>query len=303
MHPAAFLQRPARWLELIATRRATFSGAPNFAYDLCVARAAAAPGLDLSCWRVAVNGAEPVRPATLRAFAGKFAPCGFRAEALAPGYGLAESVLFVTARRAGSGAVPVHRGAASCGPPGPGVIVRIVDEARRATLPDGETGAIWVAGPSLASGYWQAPDDDAFGARLAGERDAFLRTGDIGFLEGGELFVIGRARDIIVRAGRKAHAADIEHAIAARLTGRSAVFAAGEYLERLVVVHELAPGISAAHARSAIVDALGADFDLIADDIALGPPGAVRLTTSGKIARAATRAAYLAGELWPRARA
>lgn len=294
MHPAAFLQRPGRWLDLIASRRATFSGAPNFAYDLCVERTEANAPCDLSSWRVAVNGAEPVSARTLRRFAERFASHGFRADAMAPGYGLAESVLFVTARRANGATRSEIDGVVSCGPPGAGVIVRIVDEARGAPVADGEAGAVWVAGPSLASGYWNAPGDDTFGARLPGEPHAFLRTGDIGFLRNGELHICGRSKDVIVRAGRKVHAADIEHAIARRLGGRSAVFAADD---ALVVVHERLAGASSAVARDAIVDALGADFDLVADHIVFAAPGAVRTTASGKVARAATRDAWLAGAL------
>jgi len=296
MHPAAFLQRPARWLDLIAARRATFSGAPNFAYDLCIERAEIDASRDLSSWRVAVNGAEPVSAATLRRFAARFARCGFRAEALSPGYGLAESVLFATARRSDGADGHAEENPVSCGPPGRGVVVRIVDETRGVRMPDGAEGAIWLAGPSLASGYWNAPEDDTFGARLPGEPHAFLRTGDIGFLRNGELHVSGRARDTIVRAGRKTHAADIEHAIAARLAGRSAAFAAGE---RLVIVHELPAGAPAHSARAAIADALGAEFELVADEISFVAPGGVRITASGKIARAATRAAWLARDLTP----
>ncbi len=311
MHPAAFLRRPARWLELISARRATFSGAPNFAFDLCVDRIddVARARLDLSSWRVAVNGAEPVSAATLQRFAAAFAPCGFPAGALAPGYGLAESVLFVTAQRPDHARTLTPDGAVSCGAPGVGLTVRIVDEARGVALPDGETGAIWVAGPSLARGYWAAPEETAamFGAQLPEEPHLFLRTGDLGFLRGGELHVCGRLKDVIVRAGRKVHAADIEHAIGRRVgaigSRRTAVFAcaAPDATERLVVVHEIPSGIDEDATRIAIAEALGADFDLVADVIVCAPRGAVRVTTSGKVARAATRDAYLAGALAPHA--
>ncbi len=314
MHPAAFLQRPARWLELISSRHATFSGAPNFAYDLCCDRidADARARLDLSSWRVAVNGAEPISATTMRRFSTGFAGSGFRAEALSAGHGLAESVLFVTARRGDDACAPPRDGPmfydpVSCGPPGLGVTLRIVDETRGVALPDGDTGAIWVAGPSLASGYWATVDDTpaTFAARLPGDPRRYLRTGDLGFLRDGELYVRGRAKDVIVRAGRKAHAADIEAAIARRITSadarRTAVFACadGRTTERLVVVHEVRAGPDADAARIAITDALGADFELVADDIVLAPRGAVRITSSGKVARAATRDAYLAGALSP----
>ena len=309
MHPAAFLQRPARWLELITDRRASFSGAPNFAYDLCVDRidAAARAGFDLSSWRVAVNGAEPVSAATIRRFEECFASRGLRRGALAPGYGLAESVLFVTARRGGSEPAKTDAHHVSCGPAGRGMCVRIVEESTGTAVPDSVTGAIWVAGPSLADGYWQAPEETnaTFGARLAGESLTFMRTGDIGFLRDGELHVCGRAKDVIIRAGRKVHAADIEQAIARALDTpagrRTAVFAcaARDAPERLVVVHEVGADGDNQSICAAIADSLGAHFDLVADAIVLAAPGAVRVTSSGKIARAATREAYLAGALAP----
>lgn len=297
MHPAAFLQRPRRWLDLIASRRATFSGAPNFAYDLCAEKAET--NADLSAWRVAVNGAEPVSATTLRRFATTFAPNGFRPTAMAPGYGLAESVLFATARRCDAPA-PAGQSPVSCGTPGRGVTVRIVDEERGMALADGEPGAIWLAGPSVAAGYWGAPDSSTFTARLPGDSRPYLRTGDIGFLRDGELFVCGRAKDVIVRNGRKAHASDIEHAIAARFGARTrcAVFADIEGgHERLVVVHELAASDSARTVRAGIVEALGAACELVADHIILTRPGAICMTSSGKVARAATREAWRAGAI------
>ena len=309
MHPAAFLQRPVRWLELIASRRATFSGAPNFAYDLCVDRIddEARAALDLSSWRVAVNGAEPISAATLERFASAFAPCGFQRDAFAPGYGLAESVLFVTARRAERKNATTEAAPISCGAPGLGMSVRVVDESSGTALPDGEVGAIWVAGLSLASGYWQAPDAtaDIFGARLPDDDRTWLRTGDLGFLRDGELHVCGRVKDVIVRAGRKAHAADLEHAISSALGApvgrRTAVFACrpADASERLVVMHEIGAGADERHARTAIIDALGVGFDLVPDAIVFARPGAVRVTSSGKIARAATRDAWLAGAIAP----
>jgi acyl-CoA synthetase (AMP-forming)/AMP-acid ligase II len=305
MHPAAFLQRPLRWLELIAAERATFSGAPNFAYDLCVERTTPQERarLDLSSWRTAVNGAEPVSEKTLSRFADAFATAGFDPRALAPGYGLAESVLFVTACGADA-PVRVSRNVVSCGRPARGVTVRIVDEGHGCVVGDGATGAIWVAGPSLASGYWQdaAESAAAFGAHLPDDSRGYLRTGDLGWMEGGHLFVRGRAKDVIVVAGRKVHAVDLEHAIREELRDgrRSAAFAAmGEDggRERLVIVHECAPDTDLAAVRSAIVDALGRAFDLVPDRLVLTTAGAVRVTTSGKTARAATREAWRTGAI------
>ena len=211
----------------------------------------------------------------------------------------------MTARRANETRLQTTGDPVSCGVPANGATVRIVDEDRGVALPEGETGAIWVAGPSLARGYWAAPEATAatFGARLPGETHAFLRTGDLGFLRNGALHVCGRTKDIVVRAGRKFHATDIEQAVARRIGAasarRTAVFACASagMEERLVVVHEVDASADETCARHAVIDALGADFDLVADAIVLTPRGGVRLTSSGKIARAATRDAWLAGAL------
>lgn len=315
MHPAAFLQRPARWLQLIASRRATFSGGPNFAYDLTTDRAARADtaDLDLSSWRVAVNGAEPVRRHSLRRFAERFAENGFHAGAFAPGYGLAESVLFVSARRVDDPAVDLHAdddAPLDCGQPGRGADIRIVDETCGLPVPDGVRGAIWVTGPSIAAGYWNAPDASAthFGGRLADDDRAWLRTGDIGFLRDGRLHVCGRAKDVLIRGGRKFHAADIEAATmrALGLRATCAAFAvpasagAGAGDEDIVILIEHASATPDA-VLARLRDAIAAAFDLTPDVIALCAPGAVRLTTSGKTARAATRDAWRADAIPVRA--
>lgn len=292
MHPAAFAQRPARWLQLISARRATFSGGPNFAYDLCTHRidADARTDLDLSSWRVAVNGAEPVRADTIARFAATLGPHGFADDAMKPGYGLAESVLFVAACDADE-RVRIEGGRVSCGRAATGAALCIVDEATRRPLPDGATGAIWVRGPSLADRYWNAPEASAetFGARLEGDETPWLRTGDLGWLRDGHVFVSGRAKDIVIRAGRKIHLADIDHALTARVGARVAALRV-EDGERLLILHECA----GADAAARIGDVLGATFDVVADQIALAPPGVLQVTTSGKIARAATLSAWRA---------
>jgi acyl-CoA synthetase (AMP-forming)/AMP-acid ligase II len=307
MHPAAFLQRPGRWLQLMSERRATFSGGPNFAYDLVTDRVAPeqAAGLDLSAWRVAVNGAEPVRRRTMRRFADAFAPAGFRERAFAPGYGLAESVLFVTARRVTDPASPCDGdddAPVDCGPPGRGLDLRIVDEANGRVVRDGQVGAIWVAGDSIAAGYWNAPDatDATFGACVPDDSRNYLRTGDIGFLRDGRLHVCGRAKDVLIRSGRKIHAADVE-AVATAALGRrvpAAAFAltAAAPEEIIAILIEHAPE-EADTAFAQVIDAIAAALDLTPDIIAFCGPGAVRLTTSGKIARAATRHAWRADML------
>ncbi len=223
LSPVAFLQRPSRWLQAISDARATISGGPNFAYDLCARKITPEQRdtLDLSRWTVAFNGAEPVRAETLDRFAETFAPCGFRRDAFLPCYGLAESTLLVSGstRRSPPVVVAVHprdlesnrvhvverdeplkaRRVAGSGRPALDQVVAIVDPETGFRRPLDEVGEIWVKGPSVAQGYWQRPEFSAetFHARLAGsEEGPFLRTGDLGFLRDGELFVTGSASRI-----------------------------------------------------------------------------------------------------------
>lgn len=291
MHPTAFLQRPMRWLELIAETRATITGAPNFAYDLCVERLEANHAVhDLSCLRVAINGAEPVRKRTLEAFTERFAPHGFSPRAFAPGYGLAEAVLFVSASQSGAEAFAEPP---ACGSPHTGLDLRIVDPETHEERPEGETGEIWIAGEGVARGYWNAREasETAFAARLPAAPNAgpFLRTGDLGFLRGGALHVAGRIKELIIQAGRNHFAADLEACIrqalacpAALRTAALAVELGGD--EQLVILQEIARGQDARPVLTAIANALGQE-DLLAHRIVLLPPGALPITTSGKIAR------------------
>ncbi|HEX2642459.1 MAG TPA: fatty acyl-AMP ligase, partial [Thermoanaerobaculia bacterium] len=276
MSPLTFLQRPARWLEAIArygTEGPVTSGGPNFAYDLCARKVGAdlREGLDLSAWTVAYNGAEPVRRETLDRFAGEFAACGFRPEAFFPCYGLAEATLFASGGGRGRGAVVttveaagLERGVAvpsagagtrdlvSSGHAWMGQAIAVVDPESRVRCSDGEVGEIWLSGPSVADGYWNRPAETAetFGARPAGatpDEAPYLRTGDLGFLSGGELFVTGRRKELIVLRGRNHYPQDIERtaerAHPALRPGCGAAFAiepeAGSGgTERLVVVYE-----------------------------------------------------------------
>src|SRR5829696_2523632 len=232
MSPTSFLQRPSRWLEAISRYKATTSGGPNFAYELCARKVGTAEreGLDLSSWQVAFNGAEPVRAGTLRRFAAAFAPCGFRAAAFRPCYGLAEATLLVSGwrqegeprvRALDAEALERHeavdaadaarsRELVSCGL---GVqTVLAVDPESGEPFPPGRVGEIWVAGPSVAQGYWERPEEtaaifgarlaDGTGARLAGGNGPFLRTGDLGFVSAGEVFLTGRLKDLIILRGR-----------------------------------------------------------------------------------------------------
>ena len=212
MSPERFLMRPWLWLQMISDYRVRSSPAPNFAYDLCVERIGdeQKKNLDLSCWRNALSGAEPVRAATLDRFAGAFASCGFDRTAFFPCYGLAEATLFVTGpgqdrqitRRSADGSLvdgEATLGHVACGRTFGDARIAIVDPQTRRRLPEQTIGEIWIAGGSCARGYWNRPDETAatFGVRLDSPEDAgivWLRTGDLGMLAGGELFISGRAR-------------------------------------------------------------------------------------------------------------
>ena len=324
MSPLDFLARPARWLEAIHRHRGTLSGGPNFGYELCVRRIEPEQleGLDLSSWRIAFNGAEPVNPDTMDRFAAKFAPCGFRDNAMTPVYGLAEATLGVAFTPIGRGprvetvdadaisnrglAVPLSGGApgrvrrcVSCGPPIPGFEVRIVDD-RGTELRERSEGAIEFRGPSTTAGYFRNPDANR--ALFDGD---WLRSGDRGYVAGGELHVTGRDKDLIVRAGRNLYPYDLEAAIGeidGVRKGCVAVFAcadAGAGTERLVVVAETREADS--ERRREIVDAISRAASEVlgagADAIVLAPPHSVLKTSSGKIRRTAVRDLFESGAL------
>ncbi len=313
MAPVAFLQSPVRWLRAVSRYRATTSGGPNFAYDLCVRKIPPADqeDLDLSSWRVAFNGAEPVRADTLDRFAEAFAPAGFRRQALYPCYGLAEATLMVSGNRPGEG--PAIRGAAvGCGRVLPGMEVAIADPATAALCSPGEVGEIWVAGGSVARGYWNRPEESAetFGACLggpAGGRGPYLRTGDLGFLDGDQLFIAGRIKDLVILRGRNHHPQDLEltaeRSHPALRPGGGAAFAvdaAGE--ERLVLVHEVERHGAATpeiieEIAAAVRSAVAAEHEAVVFEIVLVPPGGVPRTTSGKVHRRACRELCLSGGL------
>ena len=309
MAPVAFLQSPARWLRAVWRYRATTSGGPNFAYDLCVRKVPAADreGLDLSSWQVAFNGAEPVRTETLERFAAAFAPAGFRREALYPCYGLAEATLMVAGNRPGEG--PVVRGrSVGCGRALADLDVVIADPATSMLCPAGQVGEIWVAGGSVARGYWNRPEESAetFGARLVGTtacRGPFLRTGDLGFLDGGQLFIAGRIKDLVILRGRNHHPQDLEltaersHPVLRPGGGAAfAVEAGGE--ERLVLVYEVERHGVAGQERveeiaAAVRMAVAAEHEVVVFEVVLVPPGGIPRTTSGKVQRRACRELYL----------
>jgi amino acid adenylation domain-containing protein len=330
MSPVAFLQRPARWLAAISRYRATTSGGPNFAYDLCVRRISdeERAALDLRAWEVAYNGAEPVRAETLDSFAAAFAPSGFRREAFRPCYGLAEATLLVSCRGAESGpaVVPVRAEAlerhevvedaadgaggrrfVGCGVAAPDQKVVVVDPEARTACPPGRVGEIWVSGPSVAGGYWKRPEasEQTFGGRLSGTGEGpFLRTGDLGFLKGGELFITGRLKDLVIIRGRNHYPQDIElsaeRSHPALRPGCGAAFsvtADGE--ERLVVVQELEPRRAADDDEvvRAIAAAIAEEHEVQPHAVVLLKPGTIPKTSSGKIQRHACRSGFLDGSL------
>ncbi|MFE9402661.1 fatty acyl-AMP ligase [Streptomyces sp. NPDC006530] len=236
MEPSAFVRDPLVWLRAIEAEEDVFAAAPDFAYELCVRRIGPAERgrVDLSTWRVAVNGAEPVRARTLRAFADAFRPSFFRPEVFSPGYGLAECTLGVTLGRplyeapvrrydrdalARGTAVPAASldtavELVGCGPPLPGVRIEVVNPATRRVLPEGAVGEIWVDAPGNCQGYWDREAESArtFGARPAGSAEGgpYVRTGDLGCLDGGELFVTGRLKDVLVVGGENYFPQDVE---------------------------------------------------------------------------------------------
>ncbi|WP_188194296.1 fatty acyl-AMP ligase [Nonomuraea sp. SYSU D8015] len=322
MDPVAFVMSPVRWLRLLSEYDDVFTGAPNFAYEFTAARVRPGDkaGLDLSRVRVMLNGAEPVRPGAIEAFDAAFAGCGLRPEAHTPAYGLAEATVFVSAtgrdeapvvtgfsREALSEgwAVPCAEGErsllVSCGRPY-GQRVRIAGES--GALPDGRVGEIWVQGPNVARGYWRDPERTAE-AFTHGADGTWLRTGDLGVIHDGRLYVTGRIKDMVIVDGRNHYPQDIEATVQeaheAVRRDRVAAFAVpGEETERLVVVAERSRrGLSAdvKEVGRAVRAAVRTKHDLSVHDFVLTEAGAVPRTSSGKIARRACLRAYLDGAL------
>jgi 8-amino-7-oxononanoate synthase len=331
MSPMSFLQKPYRWLSAISRYRGTTSGGPNFAFDLCVRKITPEQRktLDLSSWRVAFNGAEPVRAETLDAFAEAFEPCGFRRDAFYPCFGLAEATLIVSGGRVTEppivrsfdaaalargevvDAEPDEEGTRAlvgCGENLPDQKIAIVDPETLAPCAADCIGEIWVRGESVAQGYWRQAESSerTFQAKLNGSGEGpYLRTGDLGFLQDGELFITGRLKDLIIVHGVNYYPQDIEWTVQhshARLRADSgAAFALEEKggRQRLVVVQEVER-----HKHSdfdavfdAIRRAVAAEHELALDAILLLRAGSVPKTSSGKIQRHACRNGYLAGTL------
>lgn len=343
MPPREFIRYPYRWLSLISGTRATHTVAPNFAYELCVRRVTdeQVATLNLSSLEVAMNGAEPVAADTLAAFAERFAPAGFRETAFAPCYGMAEATLLISgsprlkppvtalvdmealaARRfaelteTGTLAAGKTQGQAGSGRPArrlvssgraEGCEVVIVDPETRTVQPPGGIGEIWVRGNSVARGYWRRDETTAatFGQAIAGGEPGYLRTGDLGALRDGELFVTGRLKDLVIVNGRNLYPHDMEQAVRnsdQRLrTGASAIFTRTETSEDIVVVQEVrsAPKDEAGLREIAakVRRALAREFSVSPYAVVLARPGAVQMTTSGKTRRALMRGSYAAGTI------
>ncbi len=330
MSPAAFLQRPMRWLQAISDYRATISGAPNFAYEYCVRRTTPEEraALDLSHWRLAFCGAEPIRAETLQHFADAFGAAGFRMDAFYPCYGLAETTLLaagpnfeqephiLTVNRAALGE---HRVVEACGEPaemtqrlvgcGPAVhghTIAIVRPETSVECDDDEVGEIFIQGPSVAQGYWNRAEEteQLFGARVEGREGRFLRTGDLGFFRDGELFVTGRLKDVIIIRARNHYPQDIEQsaeeAHPAVMPGAAFALEGEEGDEQLVVVHQIDRQYRGANMDDivrAIRRAIVEQHELDPHAIVLIRQTSLPITSSGKVQRNLCREQYLAGEL------
>jgi len=327
MSPLTFLARPARWLRAIHRHRGTLSGGPNFGFDLCTRRIAddEIEGLDLSSWRMAFNGAEPVQPETLRTFAERFGPFGLRPRALAPVYGLAEATLGVAFTPVGRGplmerverdalererrAVPARTQDAtaltciSSGVPIPGFEVRTVDHDGRET-PDRVQGRLQFRGPSTTSGYFR--DRAATAALFDGD---WLESGDLAYVAGGEVYITGRVKDVVIRAGRNLYPYDFEQAAGdlpgvrrgcvALFSARGRAGTASAGTERLVAVaetRETDPSVRS-EIRAAIGRVAEESLGQPVDELVLAPPHAVLKTSSGKIRRRAMAELYESGEI------
>lgn len=328
MSPVHFLQKPVRWLSAITKHRATTSGGPNFSYELCVRQVTDAQlaDLDLRSWSVAFNGAEPVRAATIERFSQRFGVCGFRRQAFYPCYGLAEATLLVTGGTKGAPLVVRSNGAdagadeawesstardtriVGCGRARAGQSVRIVHPDSGIVCLDGQEGEIWVEGPSVAQGYWENEEasNATFQAALATSGEGpFLRTGDLGFLHGGDLFVTGRLKDLIIVRGRNHYPQDIERTVEeshqSLRPGGCAAFSVTEgEEEQLVVVQEVSPRagrLDMPAITDAIRKAVAHAHEVAISAVVLIRAGSLPKTSSGKVQRSLCRTQFLARSL------
>ncbi|OBK23667.1 AMP-binding protein [Mycobacterium asiaticum] len=326
MSPLAFLKQPIRLLKSISDYRGTHAAAPNFAYDLIARRVTPDQllGLDLSSWQVALNGAEPVRRHTVERIKDLLAPAGFAPSAVRPAYGMAEVTLLATVSRgvprfldADAEALERNRyepaegpsvSLVSSGAPGPGIDVRIVDPDTLEDLPDGRVGEIWLLGRSVASGYHNRPAEtsERFGAHTVDGAGPYLRTGDLGLLHDGELYVTGRRKDLLIVNGRNLYPQDIEEFVQTvhpALAGSRGVAISVDVndTERLVLIQAVKNGslgeVTHDELATTVKRAVARGFDVPAPEVVFVDRGGIHLTTSGKVQRASMRAAYLKSEL------
>jgi acyl-CoA synthetase (AMP-forming)/AMP-acid ligase II len=328
--PVDFIKRPYLWLRMVDRWDVDFSAAPNFAYQLCARTVTdeQIAGLDLSRWKYAANGSEPIQAAALEAFADRFARYGLRPESLTPCYGMAESTVFVTGSRHGRPTVitvdpdelaahrlrpaATGRRLVGCGT-GPHQEIRIVDPETTAALPDGEIGEIWMRGDSVSPGYWGNATATAatFGNRTGDEPQHYLRSGDLGVLHDGHLYITGRIKETLIVHGRNLYPTDIEHELRAhhpQLGDVGAVFTVPLARDEpgdehgVVLTHEVSGRPSAdqlAATASAMRQTVFREFGVRVAAVALLRRGSTPRTTSGKIQRTVVRQMYLAGELQP----
>jgi len=331
MSPASFLVRPVRWLKIISQYRATVSGAPNFAYEHCVrkVRPEELSDIDLTSWRIAYSGAEPIRPDTIERFSAMFAGCGFRKTTFFPCYGLAEATLLVSGGPADQ--IPValnllradfREGRVAAADPATRDTVRvagsgslngsneviIVDPHTRRRCEEGRVGEIWISGASVASGYWKRPreSEETFGACLADDEAGrrFLRSGDLGFIRDGVLFVSGRLKDLIIIRGMNHYPQDIEQTVedscAALRRGCGAAFSIDDRNEEKLVIayepSERTARLGEVEFRTVVRD-VAERHGLQIHSMVLVKGGSIPRTTSGKIRRQECRAGFLAGTL------
>ncbi|WP_226478064.1 non-ribosomal peptide synthetase [Pseudomonas sp. MWU16-30323] len=323
MSPAYFLGRPLRWLEAISEYGGTISGGPDFAYRLCSERVSesALDRLDLSKWRVAYSGSEPIRLDTLERFAEKFAACGFTSNNFFASYGLAEATLFVAGGTRGQG-IPALRldeqalaanraepgqGVAimSCGTRQPEHAVLIADPATLAMLPDNAVGEIWATGPSIAHGYWRNPEATAK-TFVQHEGRTWLRTGDLGFIREGEVFITGRLKDLLIVRGHNLYPQDIEQAIEREVEvvrkGRVAAFAVNDQgLEGIGIAAEISRSVQKILPPEALIKAIRQAVAEACQEapsvVVLLNPGGLPKTSSGKVQRSACRTRLADGSL------
>ncbi|MBF6327045.1 fatty acyl-AMP ligase [Nocardia transvalensis] len=331
---SAFLRRPERWLQAISDLpQQTFSASPNLGYELCTQRIDAdrRAELDLSRWRYGLAGAEPVRVSTVRKFNELFAPQGLSDKTLCAGFGLAEATLIVSAPwRTGGGiqivsvdreelakgvVVPTDSDGAEivgAGSAVPGTEILIVDPETRERLPEDRLGEVWTTGPAIAAGYFNRPEETeaTFRGELA-EPDGvhYMRTGDVGFLHDGELYLTSRLKDLIIVDGRNFYPPDLEataeHAHPLVLPGRCSIFSIDDNdKEKIVVLVEARLNLgkpegvaTATELRNAVRQAIFETHEVGVHEVALVAPGAIPRTSSGKIQRSASRKAYLDGTL------